>query len=151
MAALDDPFRNVQEAAARSLVDLDAAAAADAFIERLASGDAMKQMIAAQGIADAGVAAGVQPLIARFQDPGVDGAVRIVIAQSLAALGDARAIAPLAAVAGEATADTRLRRNAAEALATFEDDEATRALQALLDSDDSYIQELARRTIAARR
>lgn len=151
VAALDDPFRNVQEAAARGLVALDRAAARDAFVERLASGDAMKQTIAAQGLADLGDAAAVPPLIDRLQDQATENAVRSIIAQSLAALGDARAIEPLAAVAGDPSVDVRVRRNAAEGLATFEEDEATRALRALLESDDSYVQEVARRTIAARR
>ena len=151
VAALDDSFRNVQEAAARGLVDLDRAAARDAFIERLASGDAMKQMIAAQGLADLGDVAAVPPLIAGLRDQATENAVRSIIAQSLAALGDARAIEPLAAVAGDPSLDLRLRRNAAEGLATFEEGEATQALRGLLESDDSYVQELARRTIAARR
>jgi HEAT repeat protein len=151
VAALDDPFRNVQEAAARGLVDLDRAAARDAFVARLASGDAMKQTIAAQGLADLGDFTAVPPLIDRLADQGTENAVRSIIAQSLAALGDGRAIEPLAALAGDPSADLRLRRNAAEGLATFEEDEATQALRGLLQSDDSYVQELARSTIAARR
>lgn len=151
VAALDDPFRNVQEAAARGLVDLDRAAALDAFVARLASGDAMKQTIAARGLADLGDAAGVPPLIDRLEDRATENAVRSIIAQSLAALGDGRAIEPLAAVAGDPSVDLRLRRNAAEGLATFEQEEATQALRGLLESDDSYVQEVARRTIAARR
>jgi len=151
VAALDDPFRNVQEAAARSLVGLDPAAASAAFIERLSSDEPLKQTIAAQGLADLGDPDGVPPLIARFADNTVDSSVRSVIAQSLAALGDDRAIAPLAAVAGDTTAEIRLRRDAVEGLSTFESDTATMALEALLDSDDSYVQEIARRAIAARR
>lgn len=151
VAALDDPFRNVQEAAARGLADLDRAAARDAFIDRLASGDAMKQTIAAQGLADLGDVAAVPPLIDRLADQATDSAVRSIIAHSLAALADARAIEPLAALAVDPSADLRLRRNAAEGLATFEEGEATEALRGLLQSDDSYVQELARRTIAARR
>ena len=151
VAALDDPFRNVQEAAARGLVDLDRAAARDAFVARLASGDAMRQTIAAQGLADLGDFTAVPPLIDRLADQGTENAVRSIIAQSLAALGDGRAIEPLAALAGDPSADLRLRRNAAEGLATFEEDEATQALRGLLQSDDSYVQELARSTIAARR
>jgi HEAT repeat protein len=151
VTALDDPFRNVQEVAASGLVALDPAAARDAFIERLGSGDAMKQTIAAQGLADLRDVAAVSPLIDRLEDDATEGAVRVIIAQSLAALGDGRAIAPLAAVAGDPDVDVRLRRNAAEGLATFESDEATRALRDLLQSDDSYVQEVARRAIAVRR
>ena len=151
VAALDDPFRNVQEAAARSLVDLDREAAHDAFIARLAGPDPMKQTIAAQGLADLGDAAGVEPLIGRVADDSVDGAVRGVIAQSLAALADPRAIAPLAALSGDPETDVRLRRNAVEALATFETDEATEALRGLLTSDDEYVREVARRATGARR
>jgi HEAT repeat protein len=150
-AALDDPFRNVQEAAARSLVDLDPAVAAEAFVARLSSDEPMLQTIAAQGLADLGDAAAAEPLIALFEDDGVEAAVRRVAAQSLAAIGDPRAIDPLAAVAGDAAADLGLRRDAVEALATFEQDEATRLLRELLGSDDAYVQEIARRAIAARR
>lgn len=150
-AALDDPFRNVQEAAARSLVDLDPDAARTAFVARLARADPMMQTIAAQGLADLGDVAGVEPLINRFGDDSVESAVRGVIAQSLAALADPRAVASLAAVAADPAADVGLRRNAVEALATFENDEATQALRRLLDSEDAYVQEVARRAIGARR
>ena len=111
----------------------------------------MKQTIAAQGLADLGDVAAVPPLIAGLRDQATENAVRSIIAQALAALGDGRAIEPLAAVAGDPSLDVRLRRNAAEGLATFEEGEATQALRGLLESDDSYVQELARRTIAARR
>jgi HEAT repeat protein len=151
IAALDDPFRNVQEAAARSLVELDPEAARGAFIAGLSATDPMKQTIAAQGLADLGDAAGVEPLIDRLDDDRVDDAVRGVIAQSLALLADPRAVAPLAAVAANPVTEVRLRRNAAEALATFENEEATEALRGLLDSEDDYVREVARRSIGARR
>lgn len=151
VAALGDPFQNVREAAARSLVDLDPDRAAAAFVERLSSADPLQQTIAAQGLAELGAAGGVPPLVERFTDAATDAAVRAVMAQSLARLGDPRAIAPLAAVAGDADVDTGLRRNAAEALSTFATAEATAALRELLDVDDVYIQEVARRAIAGRR
>jgi HEAT repeat protein len=151
VAALDDPFRNVQEAAARSLVDLDPQVAADAFVERLSSDQPLVQTIAAQGLADLGDDAAVEPLIARLDDPDTDSAVRRVIAQSLAAIGDARAVAPLAALAGDDAIEAGLRRDAAEALSTFDTAEALEAFRALLDSDDAYVQEIARRAIAGRR
>jgi len=151
VAALDDPFRNVQEAAARSLVELDTEAARDAFLARLSGTDPMKQTLAAQGLADLGDGAAVEPLIVKLGDDGVDSAVRGIVAQSLALLADPRAIAPLALVSGDATSEVRLRRNAVEALATFDDEEATEALRGLLDSEDDYVREVARRAIGARR
>jgi HEAT repeat protein len=151
VAALDDPFRNVQEAAARSLVDLDPEVAAGAFIDRLTSEQPLVQTIAAQGLADLGDEVAVEPLIERLVDPATDSAVRRVVAQSLAAIGDARAVAPLAALAGDDGVDTGLRRDAAEALSTFDTEEALAAFRALLNSDDPYVQEIARRAIAARR
>jgi len=151
VAALDDPFRNVQEAAARNLVELDPEVAADAFIERLASDQPLVQTIAAQGLADLGDEAAVEPLISRLVDPGTESAVRRVMAQSLAAIGDGRAVAPLAALAGDDQIDTGLRRDAAEALSTFDTAEALEAFRGLLESDDPYVQEIARRAIAARR
>lgn len=151
VVALDDPFRSVQEAAARSLVDLDPDRAGAAFVGRLSSEDHLQQMIAAQGLADLGEAGGVPPLLERLTDPTTDDAVRTIVAQSLARLGDPRAVTPLAAVAGDADADIALRRDAAEALATFATAEATAALQELLGVDDVYIQEIARRAIAERR
>jgi len=151
VAGLDDPFRNVQEAAARSLVDLDPAVARTAFITRLAGSDPMKQTIAAQGLADLRDETGVEPLIERLGDGNVESAVRGVIAQSLAIIADPRAIEPLAAVAADASDDVSLRRNAVEALATFETEAATEALRGLLDSEDPYVQEVARRAIGARR
>jgi HEAT repeat protein len=151
VAALDDPFRRVQEGAARRLVELDAAVAAEAFIERLASDDPLAMTSAAQGHADHGDPAGAEPLIERFRDGRLDAAVRRILAQALAALGDPRAVAPLAAVAGDPAADLALRRDAVEALAAFETEEATEALRGLLGADDTYVQEVARRAIAARR
>ena len=151
VAALEDPFRRVQEAAARGIVDMDPSAARTAFGERLASGDPLQQMISAQGLADLGDASGVDFLLAQVGNPAVEEAVRGVIVQSLAVLSDPRAIAALAAIAADADTGLQLRRNAAEGLATFEQDEATEALRGLLDSDDGYVQEVARRTIAARR
>ena len=151
VAALEDPFRRVQEAAARGIVDMNPSAARTAFAERLASGDPLQQMISAQGLADLDDPTGVDSLLAQVDNPAVEEAVRGVIVQSLAVLSDPRAIAPLAAIAADADAGLQLRRNAAEGLATFEQDEATEALRGLLDSDDGYVQEVARRAIAARR
>jgi HEAT repeat protein len=151
VSGLDDPFRNVQEASARSLVQLDRDAALAAFIARLSGTDPMKQTIAAQGLADLQDPAGIVPLVERLRDEGVDSAVRGVIAQSLALLADPRAIDPLAAIAGDPQADVRLRRNAAEALATFPDDMAIEALRGLRDSDDDYVREVARRATELRR
>jgi HEAT repeat protein len=54
-------------------------------------------------------------------------------------------------VAGDPAADLALRRDAVEALAAFETEEATEALRGLLGADDTYVQEVARRAIAARR
>ena len=149
--SLDDPFRRVQEAAARGIVAMDPEAASAAFTARVASADALRQMIAAQGLADLGDPSGVDPLLAQIGNADVEDAVRGVIAQSLAVLGDPRAAAPLAAIAADPDANLQLRRNAVEALATFEQDEATEAMRGLLESDDSYVQEVARRIIAARR
>lgn len=151
VAALDDPFRNVQEAAARSLVDVDPGRATAAFIERLSSPDPLQQTVAAQGLAVLGDAAGVPPLLERFVDDSTDDAVRAIIAQSLAQIGDPRAVPPLAQVAANAEADLALRRDAAEALSIFETEAATAALQELLGVDDAYIQEIARRAIAGPR
>lgn len=151
VAALDDPFRNVQEAAASRLVELDPAAASEAFIERLSAEEPLRRTIAAQGLAELGDPAGVDPLIDRLQDPAEESAVRRIAAQSLARIGDERAVAPLAAIAGDAALDLGLRRDAAEALATFESEEATEALRGLLASDDAYVQETARRALAQRR
>ncbi len=151
VAALEDPFRRVQEAAARGIVDMDPSAARTAFAAGLASGDPLQQMISAQGLADLDDPTGVDSLLAQVGNPAVEEAVRGVIVQSLAVLSDPRAIAALAAIAADADRGLQLRRNAAEGLATFEQDEATEALRGLLDSDDGYVQEVARRTIAARR
>lgn len=151
LAALEDPFRRVQEAAARGIVEMDPSAAREAFVERLASDDPLLQMISAQGLADLGDPTGVEPLLAQVRNPAVKEAVRSVIVQSLAVLSDPRAIALLAALAADADASLQLRRNAAEGLATFEQEEATEALRGLLHSDDGYVQEVARRIIAVRR
>ncbi len=151
VAALDDPFRGVQEAAERGIIDMDPAAARTAFAERLASGDAAQQMISAQGLADLGDPAAVDLLLAEVGDPVAEDAVRRVIVQSLAVLSEPRAIGPLAAIAADGDASLLLRRSAAEGLATFDQEEATEALRRLLDSDDGYVRELARRAIAARR
>jgi len=58
---------------------------------------------------------------------------------------------PLAKIAANTSNGVQLRRNAADALSTFEQEAATLALLALLDSGDSYVEEVARRAIAARR
>ena len=150
-AALDDPFRRVQEAAARGIIMMDPAAAREAFLSRLASDDTMKQTIAAQGLTDLGEASAAGPLIEQLQNAQVSDGVRGVIALSLATLATPEAIAPLAALAADSSASLRLRRNAAEALATFEEEEATRAMRGLLDSDDTYVRDVARRVIEARR
>ncbi len=151
VSGLDDPFRSVQEAAARSIVVLDPEAALSAFLVRLGGTDPMKQTIAAQGLADLGDPAGVEPLVDKLTDETVEDAVRGIVAQSLAALGDVRAVAPLAAVAGDPDADLRLRRNAVEALAVFDDDTAIAALRGLVDSDDEYVRDVARRFTEQRR
>jgi len=150
-AALDDPFRRVQEAAARGMLMMDVAAARGAFLGRLASDDAMKQTIAAQGLADLGEASAATPLIEQLLNPRVSDGVRSVIVLSLATLANPEAIAPLAAVAGDASISPHLRRNAAEALATFDGEDATQALRGLLDSDDTYVRDMARRVTGERR
>jgi HEAT repeat protein len=151
VAALDDPFRSVQESAARSLVTLDPETAVAAFVERLSSANPLQQTIAAQGLADVGDARGVPPLIDLLGDEDADVSVRSIAAQSVARLADDRAIAPLAAVAGNESVATGLRRDAAEALSTFDGEEAMAAFRALLGSDDAYVQEIARRAIASGR
>ena len=151
VAALDDPFRRVQEAAARSIILMAPDAAVEAFTVRLQGDDALRQMIAAQGLADLGDPAGVAPLIEIVADPSVDAGVRGVASQSLALLEDPSAVAALATLASDPDADLALRRTAAEALSTFENEEATAALSRLTSSDDDYIAELANRVIVARR
>ena len=151
VAALDDPFRRVQEAAAQGLVAMDAVAARDAFIERLSEGDAMQRTIAAQGLADLGDTAAVPALVAQLGDERLAAGLRGVVAQSLSRLGDVRAVEPLAALAGDSDADTQLRRTAVEALAGIDGEATVRALQSLLEADDSYVQDVARRVVEARR
>ena len=151
VSALDDPFRRVQEAAARGIADMDPVVARIVFAERLVEGDPLQQMISAQGLADLGDPTSADSLLAQVSNSDVEEPVRGVIVQSLAAISDPRAIAPLAAIAADAANGVQLRRNAAEALSTFKGDAATLALLGLLDSDDSYVEEVARRSIEERR
>ena len=151
MSALDDPFRRVQETAARGIAEMDPVAARIAFIERLKSGDPMQQMLSAQGLGDLGDPIGVDTLLAQVGNSDIEEAVRDVIVQSLATISDPRAIVPLATIAANTANGVQLRRNAADALSTFEQEAATSALFELLDSGDSYVEEVARRTIAGRR
>ena len=150
VTALDDPFRRVQEAAARGLVAMNREAARQAFLERLRGTEAMRQAIAAQGLADLGDPAGAAPLIEQLTSTEVESGVRGVIAQSLAMLGDERAIGPLAEVAGNPANEVRLRRVAVEALASFSGAAAIEALRGLTDSDDEYVRDVARRAIEGR-
>ena len=151
VAALDDPFRRVQEVAANGLVELDPQAARRAFAERLQAGEPMQRMIAAQGLADLQDTTAVLPLIEQLENRALDDAVRGVIAQSLATLGDAEAAAPLARLAADPTLGLQLRRTAAEAVATLSGAAAVSALQRLLESDDEYIRDLAARELEVRR
>jgi len=151
VAALDDPFRRVQEAAAKGLINMNPAAARTAFIERLAAGDPMQRTIAAQGLADLRDTEAVPALVEQLGDPRLEAGLRGVIAQSLSRIGDTRAVQPLAALAGDTDAATQLRRTAVEALAGIEGESTARAMQGLLDSDDSYVQDVARRVLEARR
>lgn len=151
VAALDDPFRRVQEAAANGLVDFDPQAARAAFTERLANGEPLQRMIAAQGLADLRDTTAVPALIDQLGNAQLDDAVRGIIAQSLAALADPSAAAPLAELASDANVGLQLRRNASESLATLSGPEADAALSRLLETDDEYIRDLAARTLAARR
>jgi HEAT repeat protein len=151
VSALDDPFRRVQETAARGIAEMDPVAARMAFTERLMSGGPMQQMLSAQGLGDLGDPIGVDALLAQVGNSDIEEAVRNVIVQSLATVADPRAIVPLATIAANTANGVQLRRNAADALSTFEQEAATLALLALLDSGDSYVEEVARRAIAARR
>ena len=149
VAALDDPFRRVQEAAAQGLIAMDPVAARAAFIDRLSEGDAMQRTIAAQGLADLGDTEAVPALVGQLGDERLAAGLRGVIAQSLSRLGDVRAVEPLAALAGAAEADTQLRRTAVEALAGIKGEATVRALESLLEADDSYVQDVARRFLDA--
>ncbi len=149
VAALDDPFRRVQEAAAQGLIDMDPVAARVAFIDRLSEGDPRQQTIAAQGLADLGDTEAVPALVGQLSDERLAAGLRGVIAQSLSRLGDVRAVEPLAALAGNSDADTQLRRTAVEALAGIEGEATVRALESLLEADDSYVQDVARRVLDA--
>ena len=149
VAALDDPFRRVQEAAAQGLIDMDPVAAHTAFIDRLSEGDAMQRTIAAQGLADLGDTEAVPALVGQLGDERLAAGLRGVIAQSLSRLGDVRAVEPLDALAGDSDADTQLRRTAVEALAGIDGEATVRALESLLEADDSYVQDVARRVLDA--
>ena len=151
VSALDDPFRRVQETAARGIAEMDPVGARIAFTERLTSGDPMQQMLSAQALGDLGDPVGIDTLLAQVGNSGLEEAVRHVIVQSLATSSDPRSIAPLAAIAANTANGVQLRRNAADALSTFEQESATVALIELLDSGDSYVEEVAKRAIAARR
>jgi HEAT repeat protein len=151
VSALDDPFRNVQGAAARSLTDADPDIASAAFLERLESNEPLRQTLAAQGLAGLGDASAAPALTARLADANLEAGVRGVIAQSLATLGNPVAVAPLATIAGSPAEDLELRRISVEALAMFTTEDATVALEGLLDSEDDYVQEVARRAVAGRR
>ena len=147
VGALDDPFRRVQEAAVQGLIRLAPEVAAEAFMQRLTGGTAMDRMLAAQGLAELGDPVVVPALIEQLLDTELESGARGVIAQSLARFGDASAASALADVALEAGADLQMRRNAGEALATLSGPEATSALRRLLEADDDYLRDLARRAL----
>ena len=150
VASLDDRFRKVQEAAATGLVGLDPDAARQAYLERLAAGEVMTRVVAAQSLAELGEARAVPALVEQLLNEELAASLRGVLAQSLATLRDPRAAAPLAGVALDAGAGVQLRRTAAEALATLEGDEARVALERLLRADDPYVRDTARRALAGR-
>lgn len=144
---LDDPFRSVQDAAARGLVRMDPEAARRALLERLASDDPVAQAVAAGVLGELGDPEVVEALVAQLTDPAVEPGVRSVVAQGLAEAGDPRAAGPLTDVALDRDNPTQLRRTAAEVLATLEGAGVEAALRRLLEADDEYIRDVGRRAL----
>jgi len=147
VAALDDPFRKVQEIAAEGLVRMDPGSAREIFMARLDAPDTMGRVLAAQTLADMGETAAVPSMIEQLQDDSLDDGVRDVMAQSLGRLGDPRAAAPLVDLALDAGADPQLRRSAADAVTFLPAAESRDALRRLRQSNDAYIRDLAERAL----
>lgn len=145
---LDDPFRKVQDAAAWGLVRMNPEAARDALLERLDSDDPVDQAVAAGVLGELADPRVVDALLPQLADPQVEPGVREIVAQALATAGDARAADPLADVAMDPGNAAQLRRTAAEVLATLGGgSEVESALRRLLEADDEYVRDVARRAL----
>jgi HEAT repeat protein len=147
VAALDDPFRKVQEVAAEGLVRMDPEGARAVFVERLGAPDTMARAMAAQSLANMGETAAVPRIIEQLLDSSLDDGVRDIMAQSLGRLEDPRAAAPLADIALDESLGLQLRRSAAEALVMLPSAESQAALERLSEAEDAYIRDLGERAL----
>lgn len=145
VAALDDPFRKVQQAAVDALAEGWPERAAEALGERLDAADPEVRMVAAQGLAQLGDASRVPRLTTALRDPELASGERQVVAQALGRIGDPGAVEPLLEVALDEEAGLPLRRTAAEALAMMEGPVVQEATERLMQADDDYIRDVARR------
>jgi HEAT repeat protein len=147
VAALDDPFRKVQEIAAEGLVRMDPERASAVFMERLDAPDPLARAMAAQSLASMGETAAVPRIIEQLEDSSLDDGVRDIMAQSLGRLGDPRAASPLADVALDESLGLQLRRSAAEAVVMLPRADSREALERLSRAEDTYIRDLGERAL----
>ena len=130
--AADDPC--VRSIAARLVARSESPSVTAGLIRSLAGPAAGTRAAAAVALGLTGIAAGVDPLIARLRDTDAD--VRTASAWALGGLDDARAVAPLSRTLGDAA--PAVRAAVAQSLGRLDDSTAVRALAAALrdDSDE---------------
>ncbi len=145
---LADSSRGVRRGAMMSLIQIDPGAARAAFDTLLRASKPESIVLGAQGLAELKAFEGASLVLERMSDTTLPSSTRRALAQVLATLGNPVAVGPLLALALDPEVDLSLRRMAAEALVALEGEAVREAAQRLVQSEDAYISDLARRLLA---